>query len=146
MPGRLEKIMDSKIIFWAFVRQFATRGVHHQKRRRRYCKCRGICLRHLLQATKTTGCCAQRLPCVRIPPADNNDAVDVIASRLRHLQYLRQVVLRATLTVYQPSTLGAHFAPNFPKIYPTKTRKYRPASSGNGVIIAILVFQLPNLG
>ena len=23
--------MDSKIIFWAFVRQFATRGVHHQK-------------------------------------------------------------------------------------------------------------------
>ena len=23
--------MDSKIIFWAFARQFATRGVHHQK-------------------------------------------------------------------------------------------------------------------
>jgi hypothetical protein len=23
--------MDSKIIFWAFVRQFASRGVHHQK-------------------------------------------------------------------------------------------------------------------
>jgi hypothetical protein len=30
--------------------------------------------------------------------SDNNDAVDVIASRLRHLHYLRQVVLRATLT------------------------------------------------
>ena len=30
---------------------------------------------------------------------DNNDAVDVIASRLRHLHYLQQGVLRATLTV-----------------------------------------------
>jgi hypothetical protein len=29
---------------------------------------------------------------------DNNDAVDVIASRLRHLHYLQQGVLRATLT------------------------------------------------
>ncbi|MCX6963334.1 MAG: helix-turn-helix domain-containing protein [Verrucomicrobia bacterium] len=36
---------------------------------------------------------------MRISPADNNDAVDVIAYRLRHLHYLRQVVLRATLTV-----------------------------------------------
>ena len=36
--------------------------------------------------------------------------------------------------------MGAHFAPNFRKIYPTKTRKYRPTSSGNGVIVAILVF------
>jgi hypothetical protein len=35
---------------------------------------------------------------VRISPADNNDAVDVIASRLRHLHYyLRQVVLDAML-------------------------------------------------
>jgi hypothetical protein len=34
---------------------------------------------------------------VRISHLDNNDAVDVIASRLRHLHYLRQVVLRATL-------------------------------------------------
>ncbi len=41
-----------------------------------------------------------RLSCLRISPADNNDAVDVIASRLRHLHYLRQVVLRATLTVH----------------------------------------------
>jgi hypothetical protein len=40
-----------------------------------------------------------RLSCLRISPADNNDAVDVIASRLRHLHYLRQVVLRATLTI-----------------------------------------------
>ena len=40
-----------------------------------------------------------RLSCLRISPADNNDAVDVIASRLRHLHYLRQVVLRATLTL-----------------------------------------------
>ena len=38
-----------------------------------------------------------RLSCLRISPADNNDAVDVIASRLRHLHYLRQVVLGATL-------------------------------------------------
>ena len=30
--------------------------------------------------------------------ADTIDAVDVIASRLRHLHYLRQGVLRATLT------------------------------------------------
>ena len=30
---------------------------------------------------------------------DNNDAVDVIASRLRHLHYLQQGVLRATLTL-----------------------------------------------
>jgi hypothetical protein len=36
----------------------------------------------------------------RIPPADNNDAVDVIASRLRRLHYLRQMVLRATLTLF----------------------------------------------
>ena len=40
-----------------------------------------------------------RLSCLRISPADNNDAVDVIASRLRHLHYLRQVVLHATLTL-----------------------------------------------
>ena len=40
-----------------------------------------------------------RLSCLRISPADNNDAVDVIAPRLRHLHYLRQVVLGATLTV-----------------------------------------------
>jgi hypothetical protein len=39
-----------------------------------------------------------RLSCLKISRADNNDAVDVIASRLRHLHYLRQVVLRATLT------------------------------------------------
>ena len=39
-----------------------------------------------------------RLSCLRISPADNNDAVDVIASRLRHFHYLRQVVLRAKLT------------------------------------------------
>ena len=39
-----------------------------------------------------------RLSCVRISPADKNDALDVIASRLRHLHYLRQVVLGATLT------------------------------------------------
>lgn len=38
------------------------------------------------------------LSCLRISPADTIDAVDVIASRLRHLHYLRQVVLRATLT------------------------------------------------
>jgi hypothetical protein len=38
-----------------------------------------------------------RLSCLRISPADNNDAVDVIASRLRHLHYLRQVGLGATL-------------------------------------------------
>jgi len=41
-----------------------------------------------------------RLSCLRISPADNNDAVDVIASRLRHLHYLRQMVLRATLTLF----------------------------------------------
>ena len=35
----------------------------------------------------------------RISPADTIDAGDVIASRLRHLHYLRQGVLRATLTV-----------------------------------------------
>jgi len=40
-----------------------------------------------------------RLSCLRISPADNNDAVVVIASRLRHLHYLRQEVLRATLTL-----------------------------------------------
>jgi hypothetical protein len=34
---------------------------------------------------------------VRISHLDNNDAVDVIASRLRHLHYLRQVLLRSTL-------------------------------------------------
>jgi hypothetical protein len=39
-----------------------------------------------------------RLSCLRISPADNKDTEDVIASRLRHLHYLRQVVLRATLT------------------------------------------------
>ena len=39
-----------------------------------------------------------RLSCLRIYAADNNDAVGVIASRLRHLHYLRQVVLGATLT------------------------------------------------
>ena len=39
------------------------------------------------------------LSCLRISPADTIDAVDVIASRLRHLHYLRQGVLRATLTV-----------------------------------------------
>jgi hypothetical protein len=39
-----------------------------------------------------------RLSCLRISPADNNDAVDVIASRLRHLHCLQQGVLRATLT------------------------------------------------
>jgi len=39
-----------------------------------------------------------RLSCLRISPAANNDAVDVIASRLRHLHYLRQVGLHATLT------------------------------------------------
>jgi hypothetical protein len=39
------------------------------------------------------------LSCLRISAADNNDAVDVIASRLRHLHYLRQVVLGATLTM-----------------------------------------------
>ena len=38
-----------------------------------------------------------RLSCLRHSSADNNDAVDVIAFRLRHLHYLRQVVLRATL-------------------------------------------------
>jgi hypothetical protein len=37
------------------------------------------------------------LDLIQFPPADKNDAVGVIASRLRHLQYLRQVVLRATL-------------------------------------------------
>jgi hypothetical protein len=41
---------------------------------------------------------------LRISPADNNDAVDVIAYRLRHLHYLRQVVLRATLTFKQNKT------------------------------------------
>ena len=39
---------------------------------------------------------------------DNNDAVDVIASRLRHLHYLQQGGLRATLTVLG-ATLTAHF-------------------------------------
>jgi uncharacterized protein with von Willebrand factor type A (vWA) domain len=39
-----------------------------------------------------------RLSGLRISPADTIDAVDVIASRLRHLHYLRQGVLRATLT------------------------------------------------
>lgn len=39
-----------------------------------------------------------RLSCLRIFPANNNDAVDVIASRLRHLHDLRQVALRARLT------------------------------------------------
>jgi hypothetical protein len=46
-----------------------------------------------------------RLSCLRISPADNNDAVDVIASRLRHLHYLRQVVLGATLTKERPPLL-----------------------------------------
>ena len=41
---------------------------------------------------------------LRISPADNNDAVDVIASRLRHLYCLQQGVLRATLTDYDLST------------------------------------------
>ena len=36
---------------------------------------------------------------------DNNDAGDVIASRLRHFHYLRQVVLGATLTDLQQSGL-----------------------------------------
>jgi hypothetical protein len=44
-------------------------------------------------------CTGTRLSCLRISLACNNDAVDVIASRLRHLHYLRQVVLGATLTV-----------------------------------------------
>ena len=34
---------------------------------------------------------------MRISHLDNNDAVGVIASRLRHLHYLRQGVLRPTL-------------------------------------------------
>jgi hypothetical protein len=34
---------------------------------------------------------------LRISHLDNNDAVGVIASRLRHLHYLRQGVLRPTL-------------------------------------------------
>ncbi len=38
-----------------------------------------------------------RLSCLRISRNDNNDAVDVIASRIRHLHDLRQVVLLATL-------------------------------------------------
>ncbi len=41
----------------------------------------------------------RRRACLRISPADTIDAVDVIASRLRHLHYLRQVVLGATLTI-----------------------------------------------
>ena len=36
---------------------------------------------------------------IEIFSADTIDAVDVIASRLRHLHYLRQGVLRATLTL-----------------------------------------------
>jgi len=40
-----------------------------------------------------------RLSRLRISPADKNNAVDVIASGLRHIHYLRRVVLRATLTV-----------------------------------------------
>jgi len=47
-----------------------------------------------------------RLSCVRISPADNNDAVDVIASRLRHLHYLRQGVLRATLATLIDAATG----------------------------------------
>jgi hypothetical protein len=47
-----------------------------------------------------------RLSCLRISPADNNDAVDVIASRLRHLHYLQQGVLRATLTIFEAGSVG----------------------------------------
>ena len=50
-----------------------------------------------------------RLSCLRISPADTIDAVDVIASRLRHFHYLRQGVLRATLTFCYPLAI---FAPN----------------------------------
>ena len=39
-----------------------------------------------------------RLSYLRISPPDNNEVVDVIASTLRHLRYLRQAVLHATLT------------------------------------------------
>ena len=37
------------------------------------------------------------LSCRRISPADKNNAVDVISSKLRHLHDLRQVALLATL-------------------------------------------------
>jgi hypothetical protein len=38
-----------------------------------------------------------RLSCWRISPADKNNAVDVIASKLRYLHDLRQLALLATL-------------------------------------------------
>ena len=42
-----------------------------------------------------------RLSCLRISPADNNDAGDVIASRLRHLHYQWQVIADAvTPTIF----------------------------------------------
>ena len=44
---------------------------------------------------------------------DNNDAVDVIASRLRHLHYLQQGVLGATLTAHFPDSCAeerVHFS------------------------------------
>jgi hypothetical protein len=65
-----------------------------------------------------------RLSCLRIFPADNNDAVDVIASRLRHLYYLQQGVLRATLTIPFPNrkkkTCWEEFPPP-PKLANPKT-------------------------
>jgi len=61
-----------------------------------------------------------RLSCLRISPADNNDAVDVIAPRLRHLHYLRQVVLGATLTAFPRKTT----------FFNRRFRVYMPLRSG----------------
>ena len=63
-----------------------------------------------------------RLSCVRISPADNNDAVDVIASRLRHLHYLRQGVLRATLATLIDAATG--------------TARQRDSKSGRAIVLA----------
>ena len=52
-----------------------------------------------------------RLSCLRISPADTIDAVDVIASRLRHLLYLRQGVLGATLTALRANLRLLYLAP-----------------------------------
>ena len=63
-----------------------------------------------------------RLSYLRISPADHHDAGDVIASRLRHLHYLRQVVLRATLTDDRGEDWKLHTPDNFRKNHPRCSR------------------------
>ncbi len=64
-----------------------------------------------------------------------HDAVDVIAYRLRHLHYLRQVVLRATLTEFVSLCVFVHgwccFGLSTFSVWPW-TDAYNPGEPGGG--------------